>query len=436
MAQIYKPKPRQAKAGKLLNQTVIGLDHQGRGIIRTQQGTRFAADVLPQEIVDIEPVGKYNATVLRIVEASPHRIKPACQYYQHCGGCDLQHLEHANQIQHKQQTVQDMLRKFGSIEAEQWLPPLVADAWNYRRRARLAVHYDRKRQHLKLGFRAPQSKQITTIDQCLTLAESLNSLLMPLRSMLEQTQLVRELGHVELIEFVAQPAVLLRLSSALSPHDRALLESFASQHDVAIWLQTDTGLHGLFPEQALPRYETANATLTCQPADFIQSHRQLSQAMVEQALAWLAIDDGDTIIELFAGSGNFTIPMAKTGAKVTAIEGVQSMVQQLQQNAAEQQLSIAAHCANLEQPWPQQSWGRLTYNKALLDPARAGAAQAVQDIAQRHIPRVVYVSCAPDTLARDAAVLKAQGYTLKQAQMIDMFPQTHHIEVITLFTRE
>ena len=436
MAQIYRPQARMAKADKLLGQTVVGLDHQGRGIIRTSKGVRFVPQALSGEVVDVSTQGKHDATLLKVTQPSAQRVAPPCQYYQHCGGCDLQHLDLASQVTHKQQTVQDMLRKFAGIEAQQWLPALQADAWHYRRRARLAVHYDRKRQQLKLGFRAPQSKQITDIDQCLTLAQSLSDLVQPLRQLLATTKLANALGHVELIEFVQQPVVLLRLAQQLNAHDIERLQAFAEQYQVAFWLAYDTGVVPLTAGQELPRYATLEATLTCQPNDFIQSHRQLSQTMVAKAIEWLEVAPNDTIIELFAGSGNFTIPLAQTGATVTAVEGIASMVQQLQQNAAEYQLNVRAHCANLEQPWPQHGWGKEHYNKALLDPARAGALQAVQEIAKRGIALLVYVSCAPDTLARDAAVLKSHGYVLKRAQVIDMFPQTHHIEVITLFERE
>lgn len=436
MAQIYKPQARQAKADKLLGQTVVGLDHQGRGIIRTSKGVRFVPQALSGEVVDVRTQGKHDATLLNVSQPSAQRVAPPCRYYQDCGGCDLQHLDLASQVAHKQQTVQDMLRKFADLEAQHWLPALQADAWYYRRRARLAVHYDRKRQQLKLGFRAPQSKQITAIDECLTLAQPLSDLVQPLRQVLAGTQLVHSLGHVELIEFVQQPVVLLRLAQPLNAADSALLQAFAKQYQVAIWLAYDSALVPLSSDQQLPRYATLGATLTCQPNDFIQSHRQLSETMVKQAIDWLEAAPNDTIIELFAGSGNFTIPLAQTGATVTAVEGIASMVQQLQQNAAQYHLNVRSYCANLEQPWPQHGWGKENYNKALLDPARAGAVQAVQEIAKRGVARVVYVSCAPDTLARDAAVLKSHGYVLKRAQVIDMFPQTHHIEVITLFERE
>src|SRR5690606_29410140 len=183
-------------------------------------------------------------------------------------------------------------------------------------------------------------------------------------------------------------------------------------------------------------YRTVGASIRCSPKNFMQAHRQLSEKMVEQALAWLDIQPGDRVLELSAGGGNFSLTMALAGAEVTAVEGVASMVDQLKVNAQNAQVTIAAFCTDLEQPWSRQAWSQEQYTKVLLDPARAGAPHAIQEVATLQPQRIVYVSCAPDTLARDAKILKENGYQLKQAQVVDMFPQTHHIEVMTLFERE
>ncbi|WP_417684844.1 23S rRNA (uracil(1939)-C(5))-methyltransferase RlmD [Pseudidiomarina gelatinasegens] len=440
MAQIYKPQPRQVKAEALKQQLVVGLDHQGRGVVRTPKGARFVGGALPGEVISLMPRGKYEAELIDITEASSERVMPPCAYYASCGGCDLQHLELHAQRRHKQQVVEQMLQKFAQLSPEQWLEPLTDNAWNYRRRARLAVHYDRKRQQLKLGFRAAKSKQIVAINDCLTLTKSLNDLLKPLRTLLPKLSLVRQLGHVELIDLNPKPIVLLRVETAPVEADTQALQLFAEQYSVAIWLATEHSVKPLNAHDATVSYQTLGAALHCKPNDFLQTHQQLSEKMVAQALIWLAIEPQDTILELYAGSGNFTIPMALQGAQVTAVEGVHSMVEQLAENAKRYAVKVNAVCANLEQPWPQQGWAGSKFDqpftKVLLDPARAGAPHAIGEVAKRQPQRIVYVSCAPDTLARDANVLKQNGYQLKRAQVIDMFPQTHHIEVITLFERE
>nr|ADI48566.1 putative 23S rRNA 5-methyluridine methyltransferase [uncultured bacterium fss6] len=328
-----------------------------------------------------------------------------------------------------------MLAKFAQVEALQWLEPLAGDAWHYRRRARLAVHYDAKRQQFKMGFRAPKSKRITVIDACLVLAESLNKLIAPLQHLLPQLELVKQLGHVELIEFEHQVVVLLRLREWPTASDQNHLEQFSKTYNVAIWCDSEQQLAPLSTSEPLS-YRTVGMSIHCSPTNFIQAHRQLSEIMVEQALTWLDIQPSDKVLELYAGSGNFSLPMALAGAQVTAIEGVASMVDQLKANAHRAQVNLAAFCTDLEQSWSSQAWSNEQYTKVLLDPARAGAPHAIQEVATRQPQRIVYVSCAPDTLARDAKVLKESGYQLKQAQVVDMFPQTHHIEVMTLFERE
>ncbi|WP_404407959.1 23S rRNA (uracil(1939)-C(5))-methyltransferase RlmD [Pseudidiomarina marina] len=435
MAQFYKPQLRATKPQRLTEQQVVGLDHQGRGIIRTATGVRFVPGALPTERVTITVQGKHDAQLERVQTTSKQRVTPLCAFYEQCGGCDLQHLALSAQREHKQQVVAEILAKFGQVEAQQWLEPLAGDAWHYRRRARLAVHYDAKRQQFKMGFRAPKSKRITVIDACVVLAENLNRLIPPLQLLLPQLELVKQLGHVELIEFEHQVVVLLRLREWPNESDQKQLQQFAAHYEVAVWCDTEQQLAPLTASNPLS-YRTVGASINCSPTNFMQAHRQLSEKMVEQALTWLDIQPNDKILELYAGSGNFSLPMALAGAQVTAIEGVASMVEQLKANAHNAQLSIAAFCTDLEQPWSRQAWSQEQFTKVLLDPARAGAPQAIKEVATRQPQKIVYVSCAPDTLARDAKVLKDNGYTLKQAQVVDMFPQTHHIEVITLFERE
>ena len=435
MAQFYKPQARTSQPQRLTDQLVVGLDHQGRGVVRTPKGVKFVAGALPTERIAITVQGKHEAHLDRIQTSSTQRIEPPCAFYEQCGGCDLQHLELDAQRAHKQQVVIEMLAKFAQVEAQQWLPPLTGDAWNYRRRARLAVHYDAKRHQLKVGFRAPKSKQICVIDHCLVLAESLNKLLQPLQQLLPQLALVKQLGHVELIEFEHQVVVLLRVKQWPDEQDLNQLQEFATAHQVSLWCESDQQLAPLVANEPLS-YRTVGTSISCLPTNFMQAHRQLSEQMVKQALVWLDIQPNEKVLELYAGSGNFTLPLALAGAQVTAIEGVATMVEQLKANAQNAQVSIEAFCCDLEQPWHRQSWRQDGYGKALLDPARAGAPHAIHEVAQLQPQRIVYISCAPDTLARDAKVLKEHGYQLKQAQVVDMFPQTHHIEVMTRFERE
>ena len=442
MAQFYSTrKPQQRKASRpaspLTKQTVVGLDHQGRGVVRGKSGVRFVHGALPGEVIDLQPQGKYEANLLTLHQAAEDRVSPPCPYYDKCGGCDLQHLALPAQRRHKQQVVSELLMKFAGITAQHWLEPLVAEAWAYRRRLRLATHWDAKRRRLRLGLRARASKEIVEMDTCAIAQAELNQLLPALRAFLPTLALVNMLGHVELLQ-TNQVMVILRLKSQPSQADKAALKQFAQEQKVAVWLHC--GDMAATPEALVnnlpPRYESVGAELDFQPGDFLQAHAELNQLMVAQALSWLAPAPDEKILELYAGSGNFTIPMALQGAQVTAIEGVPSMVQRLQQNAARYGVTLDAAHADLEQDWQAYAWAHQGFNKVLLDPARAGAPHAIHEVARRQPQRVIYISCAPDTLARDAKVLAAAGYQLRQAQIIDMFPQTHHIECLMWFERE
>lgn len=445
MAQFYssrkpalKKSTHKTPAPVLTEQTVVGLDHQGRGVVRSKNGVRFVSGALTGEVIDIQPQGKYDAKLQRIHRHAAERVEPPCQYYGECGGCDLQHLALTAQREHKQQVVSELLAKFANVAAQEWLAPLTDSPLAYRRRLRLATHWDNRRQRLRLGLRAKASKNIVDIASCAIAVPELNALLAPLRTLLPQLKLVSSLGHIELL-LSHQPLVVLRLQAQPSAADRAALEVFAETHGVQLWLhcgESNTAPEPLLKNQTMPEYQTSGATLAFQPGDFLQAQAKLSELMVTQALTWLGPKAGDRILELYAGSGNFTIPMAMQGAQVTAIEGVPSMVQRLQHNAQRYALEVAAFHADLEQDWQRYHWAEQGFNKVLLDPARAGAPYAIHEVAKRQPQRIVYVSCAPDTLARDAKVLVAAGYQLRRAQIIDMFPQTHHIECLTWFERE
>ncbi|WP_258806944.1 23S rRNA (uracil(1939)-C(5))-methyltransferase RlmD [Pseudidiomarina sp. CB1] len=449
MAQFYSSrKPgRKAtahtKAPALQQQLVVGLDHQGRGVVRGERGVRFVRGALPNEVIDLQPQGKYDAQLLRIHRGADERVDAPCKYYGECGGCDLQHLALPAQRQHKQRVVRELLHKFAGIDAQHWLEPLTDQPLAYRRRLRLATHWDAKRRRFQLGLRAQASKTIVAMDNCVIAVPELNELLEPLRALLPQLKLVSMLGHIELLQ-TEQRLIVLRLQATPDDADRQALATFANQHGVQVWLHcgapnnvpTPLSCEKTASEHSTPRYQTLGAELDFQPGDFLQAQATLSEKMVGQALAWLDPQAGEAILELYSGSGNFTIPLALAGAQITAIEGVPSMVQRLQRNAERYAVKVSAFHADLEQNWNTYPWAGQSYRKVLLDPARAGAPHAIREVAKLQPQRIIYVSCAPDTLARDAKVLVESGYQLRQAQIIDMFPQTHHIECLTWFERE
>jgi len=451
MAQFYQPQPRKVKPQRHENIPVTGLDHQGRGVIRVAQKTYFVAQTLPGDVIDVSLEKPPHAHLVKLKQRAPQRIQPRCQHYQDCGGCDMQHLDIAAQQEHKQSVVADLLRKFAQTAPQQWHPPVTGSPWAYRQRTRLATKWQPRSRTLKIGFRARASSQLVEISECLVLTPSLLAVIRPLQVCLQDCDLAASLGHIELIQSEASH-ILLRLTQALSTQDLQRLQDFAGQHNgLQIWLQhAGQGVPTRLPSSiaaplqaaetspAVPTYQSDQRALAFTPGDFIQANQGLNSAMVAQAMAWLAPQPGEQILELFAGTGNFTLAMAARGAQVTAVEGDARMTQQLLANAAQYQLqNIKALTANLNAPWSDAALQQTGFDKVLLDPARAGAQQALaQLLKQPQLPqRILYVSCAPDTFARDAADLRAAGYQLRHCGLVDMFPQTHHIETMGLFER-
>ncbi|EKE84801.1 23S rRNA (uracil(1939)-C(5))-methyltransferase RlmD [Idiomarina xiamenensis] len=441
MAQFFNPNRGKSRANTSKRQQyllgeVSKLDHQGRGILR-QQGTYFVAGALPGERIRVQTQAKHQARLVEVVEASDERVTPPCPYYQRCGGCDLQHLSLAQQRQHKQQTLAELLSKFAAIEVTDWAPMLTGEGWHYRQRARLASSYARG-QRFQLGFRQRASQQVVAIEHCQVLAPPLAALLVPLQQWLGEHYQRIGLGHVELI---AQPTplVLLRVTRALDDEFVQQAEQFAAQHGCQLW--SDDGQQ----TRAITAADEVRLThhplpLNFTPGDFIQVNQALNPAMVAQALSWLEATADDQVVELFAGMGNFSLPLAQQVKQLHCFEVSARMIQQLQDNAAAAGLShVRGHAVDLNHDWLSRL-NSMRIDKLLLDPARSGAQAALAQLQQlpaaQRPTRIVYISCAADTLARDSALLKQLGYGISKAGVIDMFPQTHHIEAMVAFAKE
>ncbi|RUO65517.1 23S rRNA m(5)U-1939 methyltransferase [Pseudidiomarina planktonica] len=437
MAQFFKPKPKLKPRQSIQNLTVSALDHQGRGVVRHEQRAYFVANTLPGERIDAILQKPPQAQLKHRHNDSPARVDPPCPYYGRCGGCDLQHLTINDQREHKDQVVSELLQKFAQLQPQQWATPLAGEPWQYRQRTRLACHWHKRERKLTLGLRAQQSHDIVQLQQCPVLSEPLAALLPELSQLLNKLHLAATLGHVELLA-APHPIVLLRLTTPVIEQDRdQLLEWQHAQESVAIWLQHhDNQVAPLAESSPLPLYQVHSRELSFTPGDFIQANSGLNEAMVTQALEWLDPQPQDRILELFAGTGNFTLAMAAAAASVLAVEGDSRMTMQLQRNARQAGITnISALSADLNSTWwaPELLMG--SFDKVLLDPARAGAQQALTELLKlpNRPQRIVYVSCAPDTFARDARLLAEAGYQLQHCGIVDMFPQTHHIETMACF---
>ncbi|QUN04838.1 23S rRNA (uracil(1939)-C(5))-methyltransferase RlmD [Shewanella yunxiaonensis] len=444
MAQFFKAKPKtSALMPKKIQVTASTLDHLGAGVAQLDGKVLFVPGLLAGEVAEVkmtEDKKQYaRAQLIKVQQASEQRCQPLCHYYGSCGGCDLQHLQIEAQRRYKQQVLTELFEKFSGIDVLPEIEVLSGEPVAYRRKARLATWFDKTSKRFFMGFRARESSKVVAVNECPVLAPALSALIKPLASSLAQLQGITSLGHVELIAADSGILVVLRVTKPLSDKDRQRLLALAQKLDCQLVLQGEDGaydyLHGAQP---FYRFTLASQPLTLHfnPGNFIQVNGGVNQLMIAKALEWLAPKTGEHILDLFCGMGNFSLPIAATGAKVTGVEGVPSLVEQAQTNAIAAGLSNAEfYCADLNgdlrgQPWLTQ------VDKLLLDPSRAGAWELLACLPKLQPASLVYVSCNPANLARDSVRLVEQGYQLDKLVLLDMFPQTHHIEAMALFSHK
>ncbi|MBB2497278.1 23S rRNA (uracil(1939)-C(5))-methyltransferase RlmD [Aquipseudomonas ullengensis] len=428
----------QVPVGKKQKLTIERLAHDGRGIAFIDGRSWFVAGALPGEAVEARVLSARSqvieARAERILQAVPLRRQAPCAHAGTCGGCSVQHLPHDEQLALKQSSLAEQLRRLAGLEPDEWAAPLVGPEFAYRRRARIAVRWDVKNKHLEVGFRAAASQDIVAIADCPVLVQPLQPLMRALPALLRGLDKPQVVGHVELFHGSAV-AVLVRHTAELVEADLARLRQFCSEHQAQLWL------HGVGEPQADQadaalsyRLEPWNLELQYRPGDFVQVNALVNQAMVAQALDWLAPHTGERVLDLFCGLGNFALPLAQRVGEVVAVEGVQVMVERAWANATANGLgNLHFFQADLSKPLADASWARQAFDAVLLDPPRDGAFEVVKQMGKLGARRLVYVSCNPATLARDTAELVKQGYRLKRAGILDMFPQTAHVEAMALF---
>ncbi|WP_136246995.1 methyltransferase domain-containing protein [Halomonas borealis] len=422
--------------------TIDGLAHDGRGVARMADGkTLFVDGGLPGERAAIavhRTRQRFDeAHVREVLDASPERVTPPCPHFGTCGGCDLQHLSLAGQRRHKQAVLRELLARQGI--APDGEPERLVDAGEgYRRRARLGVKVDAEGE-VRLGFRARHSHRLVDLDECLVLVPALAALLAPLRRHLAGLEAPRQVGHLELSASDAGVTLVVRQLREQGADSRRWIE-FARAHGVHVarwvgresprfeWLTPAPDLHG--------RLAVGDRTLTLgfAPGDFLQANEAVNQQMVSEALAWLSpLAPGERVLDLFAGVGNFSLPLAALGAQVTAVEGSPAMVERLADNARRNALEVTARQADLNQADAVEAlFDAPAPHSVLLDPPRGGAEAVCRALAKRPRPRVLYVSCDAATLARDAAHLVKAGYVIRRWAMADMFAHTAHLESMLL----
>lgn len=433
-------RPAQVPVGKKQVLTIERQAHDGRGIAFHEGRTWFVAGALAGEQVEARVLAARSqvveARVERILAPAPQRRPATCAHVGRCGGCTLQHMPHAEQLELKRRTLAEQLARFADLEPDEWAPPLVGPEFGYRRRARLAVRWDAKAGRLEVGFRAAASQAIVGIDDCPVLVQPLQNLLHTLPALLQGLERPQVLGHVELFHGNAG-AILVRHIKPLAERDLQRLREYCQEHSTQLWLQGEGEPEPDRSGEALGyRLQRWNLELHYRPGDFVQVNAPVNEAMVAQALEWLAPSGTERVLDLFCGLGNFALPLAQQAREVVAVEGVAAMVARARRNAEDNGLGNAHfHQADLSKPLAEASWAAGGFPAVLLDPPRDGALEVVRQMGALQAERIVYVSCNPATLARDAAELAGQGYRLRRAGILDMFPQTAHVEAMALFER-
>lgn len=422
---------------------VTALDHEGRGVARINGKVTFIADALPGETVEFKYLSQRRdqdeGQVTAVLVASPDRVTPPCAHFGVCGGCALQHLAPAKQIEWKQRELLQALSRIGKVTPREVAPALTGDDLGYRRRARIGAKFVEKKGGTLVGFRERGCSFLATLQSCKVLDPRVGEKLTAIARMIDGLSVRAAIPQIEMAA-TNHVVLVLRVLEAPTEQDRAVLTAFAAEHGFEILLQP-AGLDSIVPlagERWPLHYspDGSEARLSFLPADFIQVNGPLSQAMVRQSMDWLAPKPGDHVLELFAGLGNFTVPLAKTGATVTAVEGDKGLVARGDANCKANGVGeVQWHVADLFKPDRQAPYLQAEFTLALIDPPRAGAIEIMPLLIAKKPQRILYVSCHPATLARDAALLVEGGYVLTKAGAMDMFPHTSHVESMALFER-
>lgn len=435
---------RKKHPAEPLSVSIESLSHEGRGIARINGKTVLIDGALPGEQVRFLYTGKWGqfdeGRTVEVLEPSETRVAPRCRYYGTCGGCSMMHLDSEKQVPHKQSVLLEQLQHLGSIKPERVLPPLSASPWGYRRKARLGVKYVAGKEKVLVGFREKHGRYITDMDSCDVLHPMLGKAVGELKELIRKLTVYRQVPQLEVAVSDSVAAVVIRHLAPLTDDDKRILADFAAQHPVRFYLQPGGrgSVHNL-PGEDGPnlnyRLDNHDITVEFSPLDFTQVNFGLNALLVDRVIELLEPCAADTVLDLFCGLGNFTLPIARYAGQATGLEGSEELVGRALKNAQKNGLANAGfHACDLSEPRAGVHISGYGYNKVLLDPPRSGAREIIEQLNLERVVKLVYVSCNPATLARDAGLLANRGgMCLKAAGVVDMFPHTAHVESIALF---
>lgn len=427
---------------------ITDLSHDGRGVARRDgEGGKvtFVGGALPGETVLAEPTARSRhfdeARTLEVLSASPDRVTPRCPHFGVCAGCVLQHLDEDKQILAKQRVLMENLERIGHVAPEAVLPVLAGESWGYRRKGRFSVRRVEKKDKTLVGFREQDPRFVADLSVCHTVIPQIGTRIAALAGLVEGLDGRRDIPQIEFIAGDDAIALTIRHLQPLSEADRQALAAFGRAHGFAIFLQPG-GVESVHPLDEAPvplsfRLPAWDVELAFRPLDFIQVNATLNEKMIAHALALLDARPQDRVLDLFCGLGNFTLPLARGVREVVGVEGDAGLVARAKHNAERNGLDNAQFfAADLTQDQRGAPWMRQGFDKLLLDPPRSGAIDVLRQLPLKKFERIVYVSCHPGSLARDAGYLvNEQGFRLRAAGAMDMFPHTAHVESIALFER-
>lgn len=430
---------------------IESMAHDGRGVGRGEDGKVVFVDyALPGERVKFVPVMNRKSylfgSTIEVLESSEHRIEPKCAVFGECGGCVLQHLDEKIQIQYKQQHLLENFKKIGNVQPDELLPPMTGPHWGYRRRARLGAKFVPKKGGMIVGFRERNTSYIQPTDKCEVLYPEVSAMFPDLRETLEKTSCNDKIPQIEISVADNAVVMIVRHLEAFIQSDLDLLTEFAKRNEVQMFLQPGNlkSVHPLYPEKPdalFYDFKEFDIRIEFLPTDFIQVNGGINDQLVSKAIELLDIQAGDKVLDLFCGVGNFTLPLARKSSNVIGVEGDQALVNRAIHNKELNKLdNVDFHFGDLFKEDMTSSshgdWLEQKFDKILLDPPRSGAAEMIKRIPEFGASKVVYVSCGPATLARDAGVMvNEHGYKMTHVGVIDMFPHTAHVESIAVFEK-
>ncbi|RTZ77602.1 MAG: 23S rRNA (uracil(1939)-C(5))-methyltransferase RlmD [Gammaproteobacteria bacterium] len=435
---------RQRLPQEPVEASIDSLSHDGRGVARVDEKVTFIHGALPGERVRFRYTARRRSRdegeVVEVLEPSPRRVEPGCEHFGLCGGCSLQHLEAQAQIEYKQQILLDAFTHLGKVDPEEVLPPLLNERpWGYRRKARLGVKNVPKKGRVLVGFRERGSNLIATLEHCEVLHPKIGHALMDLSDLIGGLSRPGRIPQIEVAMDDERCVLIFRNLDPLGAEDEKRLRDFAREKDFIIYLQPGG------PETVTPLDEPADLRyrlpgfdleLRFEPGDFTQVNSDINRQMVARAVEMLDPRQDERVLDLFCGIGNFTLPLATRAGEVVGVEGAAELVARARENARRNGLeNVRFHVANLYEEL-QEPWLKERFHKVLLDPPRSGAQEVLGHLPRMGVERILYVSCYPGTLARDAGELvHRHGYRLLSAGVMDMFPHTAHVESIALFEK-